>query len=140
VLCDGDALVCENNQIILIRAASETLTEASTDDPLLLPRRLSPGKPAREPADPARRLRFPRDHVLEEMLEGLGLNVRQWTMPLPGVRRLCGAGATPVTAEGPDCSDPRLHLLHLSSPALPVGAYAYSQGLEYADRGGLARG
>ena len=25
-----------------------------------------------------------------------------------------------------------LHLLHLSSPALPVGAYAYSQGLEYA--------
>mgnify|MGYP000306621041 CR=1 FL=1 len=25
-----------------------------------------------------------------------------------------------------------LHLLHLSSPALPIGAYAYSQGLEYA--------
>lgn len=25
-----------------------------------------------------------------------------------------------------------LHLFHLSSPALPVGAYAYSQGLEYA--------
>ena len=28
--------------------------------------------------------------------------------------------------------DPRIHLLHLASPALPVGAYAYSQGLEYA--------
>ena len=27
---------------------------------------------------------------------------------------------------------PNLHLLHLSSPALPIGAYAYSQGLEYA--------
>ena len=25
-----------------------------------------------------------------------------------------------------------LHLLHLCSPALPIGAYAYSQGLEYA--------
>ncbi len=25
-----------------------------------------------------------------------------------------------------------LHMLHLSSPALPIGAYAYSQGLEYA--------
>ncbi|MBI3774682.1 MAG: urease accessory protein UreF [Gammaproteobacteria bacterium] len=25
-----------------------------------------------------------------------------------------------------------LHLLHLASPALPVGAYSYSQGLEYA--------
>lgn len=31
---------------------------------------------------------------------------------------------------------PRLHLLHLSSPALPVGAYAYSQGLEYAIEAG----
>lgn len=29
-------------------------------------------------------------------------------------------------------ADPRLHLLQLSSPALPVGAYAYSQALEYA--------
>jgi urease accessory protein len=77
VLCDGDALVCENHQIILIRAASETLTEASTDDPLLLARaayhlgnrhvslQVLPGC-----------LRFPRDHVLEEMLEGLGLSVR----------------------------------------------------------------
>lgn len=77
VLCDGDALVCENSQIILIRAASETLTEATTDDPLLLARaayhlgnrhvglQILPGA-----------LRFPRDHVLEEMLEGLGLDVR----------------------------------------------------------------
>ncbi|WOJ95908.1 urease accessory UreF family protein [Congregibacter brevis] len=30
----------------------------------------------------------------------------------------------------------QLHLLHLSSPALPVGAYAYSQGLEYAIEAG----
>ena len=33
-------------------------------------------------------------------------------------------------------TDPRLHLLHLSSPALPVGAYAYSQALEYAVEAG----
>lgn len=33
-------------------------------------------------------------------------------------------------------SQSRLHLLHLASPALPIGAYAYSQGLEYAiDKG-----
>lgn len=33
-----------------------------------------------------------------------------------------------------------LHLMHLVSPALPVGAYAYSQGLEYAiDSGWLRR-
>jgi len=37
-------------------------------------------------------------------------------------------------------ADPRLHLLHLSSPALPVGAYAYSQGLEYAIEGGWVSG
>lgn len=77
VLCDGDVLVCEDSQVILIRAASETLTEASSDDPLLLCRaayhlgnrhvslQILPGA-----------LRFPRDHVLEEMLEGLGLTVR----------------------------------------------------------------
>lgn len=29
-------------------------------------------------------------------------------------------------------TDPTLHLWHLVSPALPVGAYAYSQGLEFA--------
>ena len=29
-------------------------------------------------------------------------------------------------------ADPRLHLLQLASPALPVGAYAYSQAMEYA--------
>lgn len=32
-----------------------------------------------------------------------------------------------------------LHLLHLSSPALPVGAYAYSQGLEFAIDHGLLK-
>lgn len=76
VLCDGDALVCGNREIVLVRAASETLTEASSDDPLLLLRaayhlgnrhvslQILPG-----------RLRFPRDHVLEAMLEGLGLSV-----------------------------------------------------------------
>jgi urease accessory protein len=77
VLCDGDALVCGSKAIILVRAASESLTEASSDDPLLLLRaayhlgnrhvslQILPGA-----------LRFPRDHVLEDMLEGLGLNVR----------------------------------------------------------------
>ena len=78
VLCDGDALVCENREIIMIRAASESLTEASSDNPHLLLRaayhlgnrhvnlQILPGA-----------LRFPRDHVLEDMLEGLGLTLRQ---------------------------------------------------------------
>ncbi|MEM6774268.1 MAG: urease accessory UreF family protein [Pseudomonadota bacterium] len=37
-------------------------------------------------------------------------------------------------------ADPRLHLLHLASPALPIGAYAYSQGLEYAIEEGWVEG
>ena len=77
VLCDGDALVCENQEIVLIRAATETLTEATSDDPHLLLRaayhlgnrhvslQILPGA-----------LRFPRDHVLEDMLHGLGLSTR----------------------------------------------------------------
>ncbi|MFT7286928.1 MAG: urease accessory protein [Halieaceae bacterium] len=76
VLCDGDALVCAGSHIVLVRAASESLSEASSDDPQLLLRaayhlgnrhvnlQILPGA-----------LRFPRDHVLEEMLSGLGLGV-----------------------------------------------------------------
>lgn len=76
VLCDGDALVCENAEIVMIRAATESLTEASSEDPHLLLRaayhlgnrhvslQILPGA-----------LRFPRDHVLEEMLRQLGLTV-----------------------------------------------------------------
>ena len=40
------------------------------------------------------------------------------------------SASNPVSV--PHAATPILHLLHLSSPALPVGAYAYSQGLEYA--------
>ncbi len=77
VLCDGDALVCNNNEIVLIRAASESLCEARSENPHLLLRaayhlgnrhvslQILPGA-----------LRFPRDHVLEEMLAGMGLILR----------------------------------------------------------------
>jgi len=37
-------------------------------------------------------------------------------------------------------ADPRLHLLHLASPTLPIGAYAYSQALEYAIEAGWVAG
>ncbi len=43
-----------------------------------------------------------------------------------------------MSADAESFSDPRalLRLCHLVSPALPVGAYAYSQGLEYAVQAG----
>lgn len=37
-----------------------------------------------------------------------------------------------ITPTGTPMADPLLHLMQLVSPALPVGAYAYSQGQEYA--------
>ena len=77
VLCDGDALVCEGSQVILIRAASESLTEASSDNPhLLLRAAYHLGNRHVSLQILPNALRFPRDHVLEEMLEGLGLDVR----------------------------------------------------------------
>lgn len=39
----------------------------------------------------------------------------------------------------PDTDAAGLHLMHLVSPALPVGAYAYSQGLEWAIEDGWLR-
>lgn len=41
------------------------------------------------------------------------------------------ATATNLDSDAP-CANSLLALLHISSPALPVGAFAYSQGLEYA--------
>jgi urease accessory protein len=48
------------------------------------------------------------------------------------------AAAHSLTSAKPALRDSRalLHLCHLVSPALPIGAYAYSQGLEYAVHAG----
>jgi urease accessory protein len=57
--------------------------------------------------------------------------------------RMATAIPSPVTTTTTDAvvSDPHalLRLFHLVSPALPVGAYAYSQGLEYAVHAGWIR-
>ncbi|WP_439101136.1 urease accessory protein UreE [Congregibacter sp.] len=77
VLDDGDALVCNNEEIILIRAATESLTEAYTNDRhLLLRAAYHLGNRHVSLQILPNALRFPRDHVLEEMLRGLGLEVR----------------------------------------------------------------
>ena len=46
-----------------------------------------------------------------------------------------------ISPQGASARDPLalLRLFHLVSPALPVGAYAYSQGLEYATHAGWVR-
>ncbi len=76
VLRGGDRLLANDGRVVAVVAASELLMEAASDDPLLIARsayhlgnrhvavHLLPG-----------RLRFVADHVLGEMVRGLGLPV-----------------------------------------------------------------
>lgn len=75
-LRDGDYLIAEDGSAVLVRAAPETVSEVRCDDPLQLARacyhlgnrhvalQIAPGL-----------LRYQHDHVLDEMLLGLGLTV-----------------------------------------------------------------
>ena len=76
VLADGDALLCNDSEVILVRAATEALTEVRSDDSHLLMRaayHLGNRHVSLQVLPKA--LRFPRDHVLEDMLLGLGLEL-----------------------------------------------------------------
>jgi len=82
VLRGGDKLAANDGTVIEVVAAPEMLMEATTDDPLLLAKaayhlgnrhvavHLLPGK-----------LRFGADHVLGEMVRGLGLPVAEIEAP-----------------------------------------------------------
>lgn len=76
VLADGEILVANSGEKIAIIAAEETVSEVRSDDPLLLakaayhlgnrhvPLQIDTGE-----------LRYQHDHVLDDMLRGLGLTV-----------------------------------------------------------------
>lgn len=82
VLRAGDRLLADDGRVVLIQAAPETVMEVRSTDALLLARaayhlgnrhvavELQPGL-----------LRFGRDHVLGEMLRGLGLAVSECSAP-----------------------------------------------------------
>lgn len=88
VLQEGDVLLCKGGERFAVRAASETLSETRSDDTLLLTRAayhlgnrhvalaIEPGV-----------LRYQHDHVLDAMVQGLGLpvtTVRQSFCPESG--------------------------------------------------------
>src|SRR5512133_2392155 len=56
-------------------------------------------------------------------------------------RSRCASAYTGPATRHPDAMNATalLHLLQLSSPSLPIGAYSYSQGLEAALESGLVR-
>jgi urease accessory protein len=76
-LRDGDGLVAEDGLVARVRAAPETLSRVESEDPWRLARacyhlgnrhvalRIEPG-----------RLSYPHDHVLDDLVRGLGLQVR----------------------------------------------------------------
>ncbi|MCP5304866.1 MAG: urease accessory protein UreE [Chromatiaceae bacterium] len=75
VLRDGDLLATGDGFIVCVRAAAEPVSEARCDDPLLLARacyHLGNRHVELQIGDGV--LRYRHDHVLDDMLRGLGLN------------------------------------------------------------------
>jgi urease accessory protein len=82
LLAEGDRLQADDGSVIAVRAAAESLSVARTDDPLLLlraayhlgnrhvPLQVSTGE-----------LRYQHDHVLDGLVQALGLTVEVLTAP-----------------------------------------------------------
>ena len=81
VLRNGDKLKAESGEIIKIISASEQVSTATTNNALLLMRACYHLGNRHVPLEiNAHYLRYQYDHVLDEMLARLGLNVvREWT-------------------------------------------------------------
>jgi urease accessory protein len=82
VLAEGDRLQADDGVVIGIRAAPETLSAARTDHPLLLLRaayHLGNRHVALQVA--AGELRYQHDHVLDGLVQALGLTVEVVTAP-----------------------------------------------------------
>jgi urease accessory protein len=109
VLRGGDKLAANDGTVIEVVAAPEMLMEATTDDPLLLAKaayhlgnrhvavHLLPG-----------RLRFGADHVLGEMLRGLGLPVTEIEAPFEPESGAYGAHPHGHSSDG-EGRGPRIH-------------------------------
>ena len=82
VLRHGDLLQTDNGLIIEVRAANEEVAVISTKDPILLARACYHLGNRHVPLQIEENcLRFQRDHVLEEMVQSLGLAVKHELSP-----------------------------------------------------------
>ena len=77
VLRDGDLLASADGLVVQVRAAAEPVSEVACPDPLLLARACYHLGNRHVPLQIREgRLRYQHDHVLDEMLRGLGLHPR----------------------------------------------------------------
>tara|TARA_R110000822_G_scaffold34103_20_gene97117 strand:+ start:1682 stop:2182 length:501 start_codon:yes stop_codon:yes gene_type:complete len=106
VLAEGDRLLGDNGSVVVIHAESETLSRVYCDDALLLSRAAYHMGNRHVPLEIQQgQLRYLRDHVLDNMLRGFGLEVEEIFAPFnpePGAYHSHGhsvatpAGATPA--------------------------------------------
>ncbi|HPE61698.1 MAG TPA: urease accessory protein UreE [Thiolinea sp.] len=76
VLHDGDYLQADSGEIIVVRAARESVSSLYCDDPLALARACYHLGNRHVPLQiTAGMIRYQHDHVLDDMLHGLGLHV-----------------------------------------------------------------
>ncbi|CAA0103078.1 Urease accessory protein UreE [Zhongshania aliphaticivorans] len=76
VLADGEVLIAKSGEKILVVAAEETVSEVRSNDPLLLAKAAYHLGNRHVPLQiEAEELRYQHDHVLDDMVRGLGLTV-----------------------------------------------------------------
>jgi urease accessory protein len=135
VLRDGDLLAANSGEVILVRAAPEPLSEVRTRDWHLLtraayhlgnrhvPLQIEPGI-----------LRYQHDHVLDEMLEQLGLPVLAVEAPFePEAGAYSGGGHSHSPAESDSHADDDED----THPRAPYQALSQSHSHEEAHARGL---
>jgi len=82
VLHNGDLLISSTNMVVKVQAANEKLSEARCTDPLLFARACYHLGNRHMPLQiESNRILYLHDHVLDDMLQGLGLTVEQISAP-----------------------------------------------------------
>lgn len=92
-LHDGDGLKAESGEVVVVKAACETVSTLHCDDPLLLARACYHLGNRHVPLQIVQgMIRYQHDHVLDEMLHGMGLHVQVEQAPFEPEAGAYGGG------------------------------------------------
>ena len=157
VLRDGDGLVLDDGAIIRVAGKPEPLVEISAASPSDLVRiSWHIGNRHADVQIVGDKLRIQRDHVLEEMLHGLGARLAHIDAPFDPESGAYEQGTIITMATGTIMARKRIsprnarvlpramgvdhaalyRLMTWLSPAYPIGAFSYSSGIEWAIEAG----